>query len=260
MHYLFDIDWRDEKPQSLKDRLLRNRILRAERGVLRRLANVSALSPPLAERIGEIHPTARRFTIPLGLDSSLYPFEQSSPKRPPTIGLIGSFNWGPSLRGQAPVAGFVADNPQARARRRGSCSSGDSAKESLGESAGEDVAIVSDVPDAIPHFRKLDLLLYAPPVGSGMKVKILEAFSLGTAVVTNSQGVEGLPALDGIHAGIADDDAGLIERAVALLNDPALREQRRVAARELVEAHGSPQTTLDAVERMYSQIADSGAS
>ena len=62
------------------------------------------------------------------------------------------------------------------------------------------VEIRSDVPDAQPFFRELDVLVYAPAVGSGMKVKVIEAMALGTPVVTNSQGIEGLPATDGVEA------------------------------------------------------------
>jgi glycosyltransferase involved in cell wall biosynthesis len=254
VHYLFDIDWQEQKVESMKDRLLRRRILRAERALLARQSNVCALSQRLSDRIGQIRPGARPFTIPLGLDLSLYPFEQTSPPRPPTLGLIGSFNWGPSLEAAKRLLRDLWPAIRARLPSAQLIFAGRDAKERLGELSHENVEVFSDPPDAKPYFRKLDLMLYAPPIGSGMKVKILEAFALGTAIVTNSQGVEGLPALDGVHAGIADDDAGLIHRAVVLLSDPALRQQHRLAARQLVESHCSPQATVDAVERMYADI------
>ena len=116
------------------------------------------------------------------------------------------------------------------------------------------------MPDTIPYFRTIDALLYAPPRGSGMKVKVLEAFALGTSVVTNTEGIEGLPASDGVHAGVAEDDAGLIDRAVALLRDPALRESRRLAARTLLESHCGPGPTVDAVEAVHESIAVGGRS
>ena len=55
-------------------------------------------------------------------------------------------------------------------------------------------------------------MVYAPSRGSGMKIKILEAMAFGVPVVTTSEGVEGFPAVDGVHAGVCEDDAGLIER------------------------------------------------
>jgi glycosyltransferase involved in cell wall biosynthesis len=84
-----------------------------------------------------------------------------------------------------------------------------------------------------------------------MKVKVMEAFALGTPIVTNSDGVEGMPAVDGIHAGICEDDQGLIDRTVELLNNPSLQQQRRIKARELLEHYCSPKITVEQIERVY---------
>jgi hypothetical protein len=98
------------------------------------------------------------------------------------------------------------------------------------------------------------VMLYAPERGSGAKVKVLEAFALGTPVVTTSEGVEGIDALDGIHAGIDDDDAGLISRTVALLGDAGRADRQRRAARALVERHCDLAAALDGVEAAHDAI------
>ncbi len=110
------------------------------------------------------------------------------------------------------------------------------------------------VDDVRGFFRSLDLQLYPRNPSSGMKFKVLEAFALGVPVVTNAAGVEGMPVEDGVHAGLSEDDAGLIERTVALLQDPARRQQVRYQARELLKTHCSPESALDRVERIYNQI------
>ena len=55
-----------------------------------------------------------------------------------------------------------------------------------------------------------------------------------------------------MHAGVCEDDAGLIDRAVDLLERPG---QRRTAsgapARALLESHCGPKPTLDAIESIY---------
>jgi hypothetical protein len=63
-----------------------------------------------------------------------------------------------------------------------------------------------------------------------------------------------LPAEDGIHAGVCDDDAGLIERTIALLLDPAAQNRQRCAGRALLEAHCGPAPTVDAIERVYATL------
>jgi glycosyltransferase involved in cell wall biosynthesis len=119
---------------------------------------------------------------------------------------------------------------------------------------GPDIAIHENVPDIAPYFRNTDVLLYAPSQGSGMKVKVMEAFAFGVPVVTTKEGVEGFPAVDGVHAGIGEDDATIIERTVALLNERALRDAQRLAARSLLETHCSPDTTLDGIEAVYKTV------
>jgi predicted O-linked N-acetylglucosamine transferase (SPINDLY family) len=77
---------------------------------------------------------------------------------------------------------------------------------------------------------------------------------MGVPVVTTSEGVEGLPAEDGVHAGVAEDDAGLVERAVRLLTDAAAWQETRQKARALVETACNPDTSLDLVEQCYEAV------
>jgi glycosyltransferase involved in cell wall biosynthesis len=120
--------------------------------------------------------------------------------------------------------------------------------------ARSDLEIAENVSDTRPYFERTGVLLYAPDRGSGMKVKVLEAFAYGVPVVTTSDGVEGIPAQDGVHVGLCDEDAGLIERTVRLLGDRASQERQRRAARQLVERCCNPGTALDAVESCYAEL------
>jgi glycosyltransferase involved in cell wall biosynthesis len=85
-----------------------------------------------------------------------------------------------------------------------------------------------------------------------VKVKVLEAFAYGVPVVTTPDGVEGVEAMDGVHAGIHDTDEGLIERSIQLLSNPALQETQRFAARRLLETNHSPDAVLQRLEECYS--------
>ncbi len=75
-------------------------------------------------------------------------------------------------------------------------------------------------------------------------------------MVTNADGVEGIPAEDGVHAGVCEDDAGLIARTLALLNDADRQNRQRRAARQLLEDHCGPGPTLDGIEAIYERMAD----
>src|SRR5207253_565048 len=82
-------------------KLQRRLLKRAELQLLRGYRNVSALTPRLAEAVGRINPRAAVYTVPLGIDLSLYPYRppERVRSRPPTVGLIGSFTWEPTYAG-----------------------------------------------------------------------------------------------------------------------------------------------------------------
>src|SRR5581483_3972809 len=139
-------------------------------------------------RIREINPEARVFTMPLGIDTKLYPFTQNRTSDHPTVGLIGSFNWGPSYSAGVRLIRELWPRIKQRVPTARLLLVGRRVREALGEYAGDDIFMHEDVPDALPYFQQLDVLLYAPPIGSGMKIKVLESFAMGTPVVTNDEG------------------------------------------------------------------------
>ncbi|MEP0918818.1 glycosyltransferase family 4 protein [Leptolyngbya sp. DQ-M1] len=260
VHYLFCEDGTFES-SAWKTKLQGWISYSAERYLLKSLPRFITLSDRLADRIHQIHPDAITHIIPLGFDLSHSPFNEDRPQEsPPIVGLIGNFGWKPThsaaerlltrlwteIKAQVPSARLQIVGRAAKTRF--------AAFESL-----PDLSIHQDVANIAPYFQQIDVLLYAPTAGSGMKVKVLESFAFGTSVVTTPEGVEGLPAKDGIHAGIAIDDRGLIERTVALLNDPMRRETQRHNARQLLEQVCSPTVTVTQVEQVYDAIIEANS-
>ncbi|MDB9308643.1 glycosyltransferase family 4 protein [Aphanizomenon sp. CS-733/32] len=253
IHYLFSLDRTFEDNKSLETRFRNFFTHRAEQKLLKAFPKIITLSERLSKHIQTINPQAQIYTVPLGIDFSLYPFaQQKQVNSQPIVGLIGSFNWTPSYTAAERLLTRLWPQIKRRVPNAKLQIVGRSAKDALAEFTDiEDLEIYQDVPDTLPYFANMDVMLYAPISGSGMKVKVMEAFALGTPVVTNTDGVEGMPAVDGIHAGICEDDQGLIDRTVKLLNNPNIRQERRVKARELLEIYCSPQVTVDQIERIY---------
>jgi glycosyltransferase involved in cell wall biosynthesis len=254
---LYEIDLADAPVRSVRERFRRRAVFRAERWLLRRFPTIVTLTPRLTERVRRISPEAAVHTIPLGIDASLYPFDpRTGTPHAPVVGLIGSFDWQPSYAAGVRLLGRLWPEIRRRLPEARLHIVGRRARAAFADLAGGlDVVLHEDVPDILPHFRALDVLLYAPGRASGMKVKVLEAFALGVPVVTTAEGVEGLPAEDGVHAGLCEDDAGLIDRTVALLRDRRRAERQCRAARTLLEDHCGPRPVLDRLERVYDAIA-----
>jgi glycosyltransferase involved in cell wall biosynthesis len=58
--------------------------------------------------------------------------------------------------------------------------------------------------------------------GAGVKTKVLQAFANGLPVVATAAGMRGVPAVDGVHALLAESDDELAAAAVRILRDPDL--------------------------------------
>ena len=73
--------------------------------------------------------------------------------------------------------------------------------------------------------------------GGGTRIKILEAFGFGRAVVSTRIGAEGLAVHDGEHLLFAEDTDEIVRAVVRVADDPDLRERLGRAGRRLVEEH-----------------------
>ncbi|MEO6760500.1 MAG: glycosyltransferase family 4 protein [Saprospiraceae bacterium] len=94
------------------------------------------------------------------------------------------------------------------------------------------IEMTGAVEDAMSEIAKAKLAVVPLLAGSGTRIKILEAWAAGTAVVSTTIGAEGLPGCLRIA-----DSAEAFERAVAeLLGDPGERQRMAEAGRQTYEA------------------------
>ena len=249
VHYLHSIDLAEARTGRYGKWLMN----RAERRLLRSYPRVATLSDRLADEVRRINPRATVYVVPLGIDPSLYPYIADDRRTSePVVSVIGSMNWYPSHSAAVRLLTRLWPEIKRRIPNARVQIVGWKARSALKEFLEmPDVTIEENVPDIRPYFERTGVMLYAPGRGSGMKIKILESLGFGVPVVTTSEGVEGLPAVDGVHAGVCEDDAGLIDRTVELLRDPARQNRQRAAGRALLESHCGPKPTVDAIERIY---------
>ena len=101
---------------------------------------------------------------------------------------------------------------------------------------------VEDVREALARYA-----IFVCPIlsGSGVRVKLLEAFAAGIPVVSTKVGAEGLAVKDGEFCALADDPAGFAARVVALLRDP----ERAAAMAERARAEVEAQWDMAAITR-----------
>jgi polysaccharide biosynthesis protein PslH len=254
VHFFGSIDL-EGNLSSWRQRLEYFLLCRAEKKLLRALLNFGVLSDRMAEVL-RTKSSSKVMVTRLGLETNHYKFrEVQNANDPPIIGLIGSMNWFPSSSAALRLLNQLLPRIQQEIPNIRVLIVGWHARSALKDFIdATNIEILENVPDAEPYFNMLNVLVYAPIRGTGVKVKVQEAFALGIPVVTTTEGVEGLAAQDGVHAGICDDDEGLAQRVVELLRNPVKLEAQRRAARAMLEEHCGPEASLNVLEQCYAQL------
>jgi glycosyltransferase involved in cell wall biosynthesis len=91
------------------------------------------------------------------------------------------------------------------------------------------------VPTVLPYLAEARIALVPLHVGSGTRLKALEAMATGRPVVGTTVGLEGLGITDGVEAAVADKPGAMAGRIVELLEDDELASRMAAAGRKLVE-------------------------
>jgi polysaccharide biosynthesis protein PslH len=103
-------------------------------------------------------------------------------------------------------------------------------------SATPGVRFTGRVPDIEPWIRQSRVMIVPIRSGSGMRVKILDAFARGLPVVATSVGFEGIEAIPGRHLAVADEADAFGDATVHLLRADEAAHRLSRAGRELALA------------------------
>ena len=97
------------------------------------------------------------------------------------------------------------------------------------------ITVTGTVPDVRPYLSGSAVAIAPLRIGSGTRLKILEAFAMRKAVVSTSIGCEGLSVISGKHLLIADPLVEFAEAVIKLLENPEMQIALGNTGRTLVE-------------------------
>jgi glycosyltransferase involved in cell wall biosynthesis len=95
------------------------------------------------------------------------------------------------------------------------------------------VTITGRVESLRPYLAGASVVVLPLRMGSGTRLKLLEAMAAGKAIVSTRLGAEGYPVSDGGELLLADEPADFAAAILRLLDEPALAERLGVAGRRL---------------------------
>ena len=98
------------------------------------------------------------------------------------------------------------------------------------------IDLTGPVSDAVGELARAKLVVVPLLAGSGTRVKILEAWAAGRAVVSTTIGADGLAVRNGENIRIADGPGEMAEAVLELLNDEVSRKRMGEQGRKTYEA------------------------
>ena len=107
--------------------------------------------------------------------------------------------------------------------------------------------------DLAPFYTAAAVVAVPLRAGTGTRLKILEAFVHGRAVVSTSIGAEGLEVTDRKNILLADDPAAFAQACIEIIDQPKLAEEICEGATRLHREHYSEEALL----RCYAKITTS---
>jgi glycosyltransferase involved in cell wall biosynthesis len=117
------------------------------------------------------------------------------------------------------------------------------------------VKVIGRVPDDVPYLQRGRVFVAPQFVGSGVRLKLLNAMATGNAIVCTQVACEGLSLHDGEHALIRDDPEGMSAAILSILADDGLAMQLGENARRLAEARYGWRSIVGELEELLQDTA-----
>ena len=125
----------------------------------------------------------------------------------------------------------------------------------MAEQSGGAIEVTGYVDDLTPYMEAAALMVVPVRAGSGMRVRLLEAFARAMPTVTTTIGLEGIIAEADREILLADDPPSFAEATVKLLNDPELQEMLARNGRKLAEARYDWRAVLKKMDAVYARAS-----
>ena len=188
----------------------------------------------------QLVPQCRAVVVPNGVDTHIFNKMDGQSEIADRIVFTGTMNYYPNIQAVLFFARecwprIQAQIPEATWQIVGKSPPSEVAQ--LAELPG--VTVTGAVSDVKPYLATAAVAIAPLLIGSGTRLKILEALAMQKAVVSTSVGCEGLAVETGKHLSVADQPERFAEAVIDLLQHPEKRVSLGKYGRALVEAEYS---------------------
>ncbi len=238
-------------PLALYSAIQFRRLARFERAALLGADRRVAVSQADRRALCRLSPGLEVEVIPNGVDTASYTPSAAAPEEPELV-FTGAMNFRPNVDGavwfcrevlplvrrQVPAARLtiVGRQPSAAVRR-------------LSTAMG--VRVTGEVPDIRPWLAGAQVCVVPLRMGSGTRLKLMEAMAMERPVVSTPLGAEGVPAGEESGVLLAASAEAFAAAVVSLLRDAPLRLSLGRAARVMACARFDWERLMPAFDRVY---------
>jgi glycosyltransferase involved in cell wall biosynthesis len=156
--------------------------------------------------------------------------------RQDTIVFTGLMNYRPNVDAAAYFVRDILPRIQERRPQARFLGVGQGVADELQALESDTVHFTGWVDDIRPHLWDAAAVVVPLRMGSGTRLKVLDALACGKGIVATTLGVEGIDVQDGEHLLLADEPAAFADRVVRLLEHPSLATAVGARGRALVES------------------------
>lgn len=213
-------------PGALYSFIQWRRLTRYERQVVRRVAHTIAVSDADAEAFRRLAPGCPVSVVPNGIDVARYAVADTSlDLGPAPLVFTGSMGYRPNVDAALWFANHVLDRVRAHVPEACFFIVGSRPHQRLNSLRDRDgVQITGWVPDVNPFLSAAAVYVVPLRMGSGTRLKLLQAMAARRAIVSTQVGAQGLDVQDGEQLRLADTEEAFARAVIELLRDPTQRE------------------------------------
>jgi glycosyltransferase involved in cell wall biosynthesis len=235
------------------------RAIRYELRLLPKMDRIQVCSRDNREYLESFRPQLRGRiddNLRAGIDTARYEYHEDG-REPYTMLFLGSFR---HLPNEEALRWFVSQvfpkildkEPRAKLVIIGSDPPPRHALPDAGANA-DSIELIGFVDDVRTALAKYSVFLCPILSGSGVRVKLLEAFAAGIPVVSTYKGAEGLAHDDGEYCALADDPGAFADHVVDLLEDQGKALRMARAARAFVTEERDMQKMTEKLVASYAE-------
>ncbi len=210
-----------------------------------------------AQAVRERCPGLAVTVVPNGVDPGEFA-PTGTPVTPDSVVFTGLLRYRPNVDG---IVWFLDEVwPAVQAQRPSAQLTivGDGPEELLATLRRPGVTVTGWVTDVKPYLDAAAVAVVPLRMGGGTRLKVVEAMSMGKAIVSTSLGSEGLDVTSGKHLELVDDPDSFADAVVSLLGDAERGRSLGVDARALVEERYSWTRSTRTLEGLLVQVAAPG--